>query len=173
VRPPKEITYTDELLADRTVHRRYSDGRQEWRRRGERGIVHWRDEHGGNGTDELLGQRIIKRIYPDGTVGYARDIGYGRTVWGGGEILMVNRTSFGGRLGTILAAVGAGALLGAVVAAPTFLTFEQEEALRQEALRAQQSSGSSGGDGGGDWDDSDDSDGFGDGDDGGDGGDFG
>jgi hypothetical protein len=106
MRPPKEITYTDELLADRTVHRRYSDGRQEWRHRGERGVVHWRDEHGGNGTDELLGQRIIRRSYPDGRVGYARDIGYGRTVWGGGEIIMVNRTSFGGRLGAIMAAVG-------------------------------------------------------------------
>jgi hypothetical protein len=164
---PQEISYTDELLADRTVHRRYSDGRQEWRRRGGSRFVQWRDERGGMGTDEQLGQRIIKRTYPDGSVGYAKDIGYGRTVWGGGEIIMVNRTSFGGRMGVILAAVGVGVLLGSVVAAPLAMSAAQEEALRQEAIRAQQqSSSSSGGDGGGggsgDFDDGDDSDGDGD-----------
>jgi hypothetical protein len=56
-----EIPYHDELLADRTVHRRYADGREEWRARSPSGVVTWRDNQGGAGTDEQLGKRIIKR----------------------------------------------------------------------------------------------------------------
>ncbi|MEV7679476.1 hypothetical protein AB0O64_13090 [Streptomyces sp. NPDC088341] len=143
---PRETPYRDELLADRSVHRRYEDGREEWRRRDGGTTVRWYDNQGGSGTDELLGQRIIKRRYADGTVTYGRDIGYGRTVWGQGETVMVNRTSFGGRMGVLLGGLGLAAL--AVTAAqypPVSLSPEEEEELRQQA----QSSSSGGGDGGG------------------------
>lgn len=103
MRARTEITYTDELLADRTVHRRYSDGRQEWRSRGPDGVVSWRDDRGSAGTDEPLGRHLIKRTYGDGRVVYGREAGYGRTLWGDGT-LTANRSSFGGRLGGILAA---------------------------------------------------------------------
>jgi hypothetical protein len=149
----REITYRDELLADRTVHRRYSDGREEWRTRGT-GVVTWRDNRGAAGTDEPLGRRLIKRTYRDGGVVYARDVGYGRTLWRDG-VLTVNRTSFGGRLGVILAAIAGGALLGgAMTLPPAELSAAEEEELRREAQA--QSSGDGGG-GGGDtsWDDDD------------------
>lgn len=162
----REITYTDELLADRTVHRRYSDGRQEWRSAGGGAsgrVVRWRDEGGRSGSDELLGRRIVKRVYDDGRASiYGREAGYGRTLWGDG-ILTVNRTSFGGRLGTVLGAVAAGVVIGGLTLPPAFLSAEEEEELRRQA-----EAGSSGGDGGGgsgddgygDW-----GDGSGDGDD--------
>ncbi|MGW2659121.1 hypothetical protein ACWC1D_36555, partial [Streptomyces sp. NPDC001478] len=95
--------------------------------------------------------------------GGARDIGYGRTVWGRGERVTVNRTSFGGRVGVLLAGLGVATL--AVTAAqlpPASLTPEEEEELRQQA-RDQSSSpgdGGDGGDGGGwdaDWDHGEDS----------------
>ncbi|MFJ7988702.1 hypothetical protein [Streptomyces sp. NPDC096351] len=147
---PEEIGYADELLADGTVHRRYEDGLEEWRRRapGRPHVVDWHDDRGGSGTDELLGDRIIKRSLADGTVTYARDIGYGRTLWGRGEQLLVNRSSFGGRMGVVLAGLGVASL--AVTAAqlpPLSLSPEQEEELRQQQAQAQQSGG--GGDGGG------------------------
>ncbi|MBW5485460.1 hypothetical protein [Streptomyces bambusae] len=153
---PEEIGYTDELLADASVHRRYDDGREEWRRRSDASagsrLVHWPDNQGASGTDELLGDRIIKRTLSDGTVVYARDIGYGRTLWGRGETVLVNRTSFGGRMGALLAGLGVAAL--AITAAqlpPLSMTPEEEEALRQRHAQNQaSSSGSSGGDGGGD-----------------------
>jgi hypothetical protein len=151
-----EIPYRDELLADRTVHRGYADGREEWRTR-DGGVVRWRDNRGRAGTDELLGQRIIKRTYADGGVVYARDVGYGRTLWRDGTVT-VNRTSFRGRFGMLLAAVAGSVVLGSMVPPPAEMTAAEEEALRQQ----QASSGSSGGggDGGGggysDWDDSDD-----------------
>ncbi|MGW7263352.1 hypothetical protein [Streptomyces sp. NPDC054842] len=154
---PREIGYTDELLADGSVHRTYEDGRQEWRRRGPGGVVDWHDDRGAAGTDELLGDRIVKRLLADGTVTYGRDIGYGRTLWGSGDTVMINRTSFGGRMGAILVGLGVTGL--AVTAAqlpPAHLTPEEEEELRQQA----QSSSASGGDGGGDdWDGGDWSDG--------------
>jgi hypothetical protein len=140
----REITYRDELLADRTVHRRYSDGREEWRTRGP-GVVTWRDNLGGSGTDEPLGRRLIKRTYGDGSVVYARDVGYGRTLWRDG-VLTVNRTSFGGRIGVILGAIAGGALLGAMTLPPAELTAAEEEELRQQAQAA---ASSGGGDGGG------------------------
>ncbi|RSS64047.1 hypothetical protein [Streptomyces sp. WAC06614] len=149
----QEIGYTDELLADASVHRRYEDGREEWRSRsGTAGssVVTWHDNRGAAGTDELLGDRIIKRTLSDGTVVYARDIGYGRTLWGRGETVLVNRSSFGGTMGALLAGLGLAAL--AVTAAqlpPESLTPEEEEALRQQA---QNQASSSGGDGGGGYD---------------------
>ncbi|MGW6741091.1 hypothetical protein ACWGDX_10180 [Streptomyces sp. NPDC055025] len=167
---PRETPYRDELLADRSVHRRYEDGREEWRRREGGTTVRWYDNQGGSGTDELLGQRIIKRSHADGTVTYGRDIGYGRTVWGQGETVMVNRTSFGGRMGVLLGGLGLAAL--AVTAAqypPVSLSPEEEEELRQQA---QSSSSSGGGDGGG-GDSGGDSDTGGTGDTGGDSGDGG
>lgn len=157
---PREVTYTDELLADHTVHRRYSDGRQEWRSREPTGVVHWRDDQERTGTDEPLGKRIIKRTHGDGTVRYGRDAGYGRTLWRDG-VVTVNRTSFGGRLGTILGAVAGGALLGTMVAPPDHLTVAEEEELRRQAQEQHASSSGGGGDGSGssgydDWDDDDD-----------------
>ena len=142
----RDVTFTDELLSDGSVHRRFSDGREEWRWRGQGTLVHWRDTAGGSGTDELLGGRIIKRTFGDGRVLYGRDQGYGRTAWGD-RTLTVNHTSFGGRAGAFLAAAGAGFALGAIVAPPLAMSQLEEEQLRQQ--QAQQSS-SSGGDGGGD-----------------------
>ncbi|GAA1166751.1 hypothetical protein GCM10009654_24590 [Streptomyces hebeiensis] len=155
---PREISYRDELLADGSVHRTYEDGegREEWRTRvpGTAG-VRWRDNRGASGTDELLGNRIIKRSHADGTVTYGRDIGYGRTVWGQGESVMLNRTSYGARMGVLLGTLGLATL--AVTAAhypPVSLTPEEEEELRQQAA-AQSSSG------GGDYQYGDDDDGSG------------
>ncbi|MFE6779777.1 hypothetical protein [Streptomyces sp. NPDC057702] len=144
---PRDIGYTDELLADDSVHRRYEDGRQEWRRRGDGGVVHWHDDRGATGTDELLGQRVIKRVDADGRVTYGRDIGYGRTLWGRGETVLVNRTSLGGRAGVALAALGvAGLAVTAAQLPPAHLTPAEEEALRQQ----QAAQGAGGGGGGGD-----------------------
>ncbi|MGW4897563.1 hypothetical protein ACWEQL_35730 [Kitasatospora sp. NPDC004240] len=166
---PPHIGYTDELLADGTVHRRYEDGRNEWRRRGADGIVHWHDNRERSGTDERLGTDLIKRRYADGTAEYARDIGYGRTVWARGELVTVNRTAFRGRLGTVLGALGVAAATAIAVSQfpPLELDEAEEEQLREQARAAQANSG--GGDGGGggggdaggpeyaddsDWDDS-------------------
>jgi hypothetical protein len=160
----REIQYTDELLSDRSVHRRFADGREEWRRRAGDQYVQWQDNSGRSGIDEALGGRIIKRTYSTGQVLYGRDQGYGRTAWGDGT-LTINRTSFGGRTGAILAAVGAGALLGAVVAPPLMMSPFEEDELRRQAQQQQSSSSGSGSDGGdgGDGGDShswhDDSDG--------------
>ncbi|MGW6917198.1 hypothetical protein ACWGB8_25695 [Kitasatospora sp. NPDC054939] len=184
---PRHLGYRDELLADGTVHRRYEDGRNEWRRRGADGLVHWHDNQERSGTDEPLGRDLVKRSHADGTVDYGRDIGYGRTVWARGELVTVNRTSFRGRLGVVLGALGvAGA--AAVLATqlpPLELSEDEEEELRRQARESQ--SGSGGGDsgGGGDAGGSDGTDGTGpdaeyasdsdwdDGDDGWDGDDFG
>ncbi|WP_327120696.1 hypothetical protein OG206_27480 [Streptomyces sp. NBC_01341] len=152
---PREIGYSDELLADGSVHRRYEDGRQEWRHRegSSRRLVRWHDSTNASGTDELLGERIIKRALADGTVTYGKDIGYGRTLWGRGETLMVNRTSFGGRAGAVLAGLGVATF--AITAAhlpPLSMSPEEEEALRQQS-QSSSSGGDSGGDPGtGDWD---------------------
>lgn len=143
---PREIGYTDELLADGSVHRSYEDGRQEWRRRGDGGVVHWNDDQGGTGTDELLGQRIIKRTLADGTVSYGRDIGYGRTVWQRGDVVMVNRTSFGGRVGAVLAAIGvAGLAVTAARLPPAHLSPQEEDELRRQQAASQAQASSNGG----------------------------
>jgi hypothetical protein len=139
----RRVGYRDELLADRSVQRSYSDGRREWRRR-VGGVVEWRDDRGRSGVDEPLGNRLVKRRHGDGSVVYGRELGYGRTAWGD-RALTVNETSMGGRVGAILAAVGAAGLLGAIVDPPDVLSAEEEEELRQQA---QQSAGSDGGD----WD---------------------
>ena len=151
-----ELTYRDELLADGTVHRTYADGREEWRTR-DGNVVRWRDNRGRAGTDELLGQRIIKRTYGDGSVVYARDVGYGRTLWRDGTVT-VNRTSFRGRLGLVLAAVTGGVVLGSMTPPPAEMTAAEEEELRRQAQDAGSGGGGGGGDGGGydDWDDGDD-----------------
>ncbi|ARQ68479.1 hypothetical protein [Streptomyces marincola] len=155
--PRREITYTDELLADRSVHRRYSDGRAEWRSRGTGRVVHWRDDRGAHGTDEPLGRDLVKRAYADGRVLYGREGGWGRTLWSDG-VLTVNRTSVGGRAGVAVAAVAGGVALGAIALPPAVLGADEEEALRREA-EAQVGAGG-GGDSGagedgdyGDWDD--------------------
>ncbi|MFD7639641.1 hypothetical protein ACFV4P_03215 [Kitasatospora sp. NPDC059795] len=180
---PPEITYSDELLADGTVHRRYSDGRSEWRIRGADGRIHWRDDRGDSGTDERLGRDLVKRIHADGHAGYGRDIGYGRTVWGQGRYVLVNRSSFPGRVGVVLGALGLGAGIAAAQYAPDLLSAAEEEELRRQAAeRARDSGGDGGGgdgsgsDGGGDGDEDggfddgfDDHDGFGTAGDGGDG----
>jgi hypothetical protein len=151
----RTVSFTDELLADGSVHRRYSDGREEWRRRGDDGIVHWRDSVGGTGTDEPLAERLIKRTYAaNGRTVYGRDQGYGRTAWGD-RTLTVNRTTFGGRMGVVLAAIGGGLLLGAIVAPPVMLSPVEEEQLRQQLAQQQQpprdsGSGTGGNGGGGD-----------------------
>lgn len=146
----REITYTDELLADGTVHRRYSHGRQEWRSR-PRGTdpVSWRDDEGGSGTDEPLGRRIVKRTYGDGRVLYGRDCGFGRTLWGDG-VLTVNRTVFPGRTGAaLLAAVAVGVPVGGWLAPPDSLSPEEEAELRREAEAQAAGGGGGGGESGG------------------------
>lgn len=130
--PRRTVTFTDELLADKSVHRRYSDGRQEWRRRQPDGSVQWTDSAGGSGTDERLADGIVKRTQAGGVVLFGREQGYGRTFWSDGT-LTINRSSFGGRLGRLLAALGAAALLGALVPPPQSLGAAEEEALRQKA----------------------------------------
>jgi hypothetical protein len=144
----RQITYTDELLSDDTVHRRYADGHEEWRRRTPAGTVSWQDSHGNSGTDEPLGRRLVKRTYRDGRVVYGREGGYGRTLWGDG-VLTANRTSFGGRLGAILAGMAGGALLTGMAMPPDMLTAAQEEELRTQALN--QSSGDGGWSGDSGW----------------------
>jgi hypothetical protein len=153
----REIDYTDTLLADGSAHRRFADGREEWRSRHHH-VVRWRDNQGYSGTDEPLGPKIVKRTLNTGQVLYGRELGYGRTVWGNGTLTR-NRTSFRGRMGALLAAVGAGALLGAVVAPPVALSLAEEEELRRQAQQAQSNSD---GDDGANWGD----DGSGDTDDG-------
>ncbi|WP_040796575.1 hypothetical protein [Nocardia higoensis] len=147
----RQLEYIDELLADGTVHRRYSDGREEWRTRGPGDLVSWRDSDGKTGADEPLGPRLIKRTHQSGVL-YGRECGYGRTLWGDG-VLTVNRSSFGGRLGAVLAGVAGGALLGALVMPPAQLSPEEEDELRRQV--ASSGSGSSAGDSGtyDDWDD--------------------
>jgi hypothetical protein len=157
----RQNTYTDELLADGTAHRRYADGRQEWRTRGPGHVVSWRDDRGLSGTDEPLGRALVKRTYRNGSFVYGREAGYGRTLWSDG-VLTVNRSSFGGRLGGILAAVAGGALLSGLIMPPSALTAAEEEDLRrQAAAQSSGSSDSSGGDYGG-WDDDAGDDGGGD-----------
>lgn len=126
-----QVSYVDGLLADGTVHRRYSDGRQEWRTRGPDGVVHWRDDAGRTGVDEALGHRLVKRTHAGGMTRYGREAGFGRTLWSDG-VLTVNRSKFGGRLGAILAAGAGAAVLGAIALPPQWLSPEDELALRAQ-----------------------------------------
>jgi hypothetical protein len=71
----RDVSYTDQLLSDGSVHRRFSDGREEWRWRGPGALVSWRDNGGASGTDESLGGRIVKRVYSDGRAVYGREQG--------------------------------------------------------------------------------------------------
>ncbi len=151
----RTIEYTDELLADQTVCRRYHDGRVEWRKRLDETKIEWRDNQSNSGVDELLGDSIIKRIDGTNTM-YAREQGYGRTLWSN-NLLTVNRTSFGGKVGGLLTAMGGAMLLGSLVIPPMMLGAQEEEQLRQQqALQQQQSSSSSSSGDGGSWDDSGD-----------------
>ncbi|MEP6924962.1 MAG: hypothetical protein ABI954_10900 [Pyrinomonadaceae bacterium] len=155
------IEYSDELLADQSVSRVYNNNRREWRTQTADGRVEWRDSAGASGVDELLGGGIIKRTVTGGQPVYGREQGYGRTLWSNG-FLTINRTSFSGRIGTALAAIGGAALIGGLVAPPLILSAQEEEQLRQQRAAQQQSGGdggSSGGDSGSgsDWDDGSDS----------------
>lgn len=139
------VEYRDELLADKSVSRVYTNNRREWRTLTADGRVQWRDSTGASGVDELLGDGIIKRTIAGSQPVYGREQGYGRTLWSN-NILTINRTSFGGRIGAVLATIGAAALLGSLVAPPLILSASEEEQLRVQQQRlAQQSSGDSGG----------------------------
>jgi hypothetical protein len=133
----REFPYTDQLLADRTVHRRYAAGREEWRTRSSNGMVTWRDNGGGHGTDEPLADRLIKRANADGSVLFGRDIGFGRTLWCNG-VMTVNRSSSGGRVGLLLAFAFGSLPVGLLPWPPDTMTAAQEEALRQQFQMQQQ-----------------------------------
>ncbi len=149
------IEYTDELLADKTVCRRYNNGRIEWRKRLDDTRIEWRDNQSQQGIDELLGDSIVKRTFGNNPPTYGREQGYGRTLWSN-NLMTVNKTNFGGKIGAILATVGGAFLLGSLVAPPMMLAAEQEAELRrQQALQQQQSAGSSSTDGSWDSDFSD------------------
>ncbi len=149
------ITFDDKLLPDGSVERTYSEGRIEWRRRLPDGSVEWHDNSGVRGVDQALGGGIIRRTFQTGRVIYGREQGHGRTAWSDGT-LTHNRTQFGGRMGSILAGLGAGVLLGELIAPPESLSLEEEEALRQAAEEQQRGAEQSGdfgdgGSGGGDF----------------------
>jgi hypothetical protein len=152
------IEYTDEVLADKTVCRRYNNGRIEWRTKVDETKIGWRDNQSIEGVDELLGDGIIKRIYSNQTV-YAREQGYGRTLWSN-NMLTVNKTNFSGKVGLILAGIGGAFLLGSLVAPPMMLGTEQEEEMRRQQALQQQQQSSTSSDSGGSWEsDFSDSDG--------------
>lgn len=140
------VRYRDELLPDQSVRRIYSNGVTEWRRRLPNGTVVWQDSRGQHGTDELLGEGIVKRV-ASGRVFYGKEQGYGRTAWmiDGRPMVTVNETSFGGRLGEMLAMVGLAGMMSAIVWPPLILSPEEEEQLRA-AAQQQGSIGSAGGD---------------------------
>lgn len=140
------VRYRDELLPDQSVRRIYSNGVTEWRRRLPDGTVAWQDSRGQQGIDELLGEGVVKRV-ANGRVFYGKEQGYGRTAWiiDGRPTVTINETSFGGRLGEMLAMVGLAGIMGAIVWPPLMLSPTEEEQLRI-AARQQSSTGSSGGD---------------------------
>lgn len=164
----KIIYYSDELLADNTVSRLYSNNNREWRKKSDDGRIEWHDSNGARGADELFGDGIVKRAFGDRQqiVIYGREQGYGRTLWSN-NILTVRRAASGKHAGEALAAVAGVALLYGLVAPPAALSAAEEEVLRQKRLQEQQAAGSnsSGGDSGataesewddgGDWGDAD------------------
>lgn len=141
--PYEVVRYRDELLPDKSVRRTYSNGVTEWRRRLPNGTVAWQDSRGQHGTDELLGKGFVKRI-ANGRVLYGKEQGYGRTAWiiDGRPTVMFNETSFGGRLGEMLAIIGFAGVMGAIVWPPLTMSPEEEEELR--AAMQQRHSSSSG-----------------------------
>lgn len=152
LRPPvqsyQRIEFWDVRMTDGGAHRRYSDGREEWRWPRGPVLVDWRANDGTSGTDEQLARRYLKRtVRRDGgdEVRWGRDIGYGRTVWSDWTMTQ-NRTSFEGRLGALLA-VAAVVTLAPTVPPPGPFPPEVEEELRREQARrtAGDGSGSSGG----------------------------
>lgn len=126
------MTFTDELLSDGGVHRRISDGVEEWRWRDPEGTVWWRDNQNRHGTDEPLRGGIVKRTYRDGHVLYGRDIGFGWTHWSD-RSLTLNVTDLPGGPVTLLVRVGPRALLGMLPAPPAFLDPRQERELRRSS----------------------------------------
>ncbi len=155
----RTITYTDELQSDNSVRRVYSTGRHEWRRKLPDGTIEWQDTEGNAGIDDLLGEGVIKRTFSTGQVVYGREQGYGRTAWNApsGEIFVTaNQSSFGGKVGAVLAGIGAGVLMGSLVPPPTDLTLAEEELLRQKQReQAQRDSSGNGDDGYDDYGDDD------------------
>lgn len=130
VRPQRVVRYTDETLADGTIYRRYEDGRAEWRTSEGPDLVRWKDNQGGEGVDERLADGLVKRTWTGGEVTWGREQGYGRTAWSGGQVVTVNSTNFGGRVGKILAAGGLAALATAVISPPDWVDAATETTLR-------------------------------------------
>lgn len=131
----KIITYCDKLLADKSVRRSYSDGRYEWRRRLPDGRVEWQDSTGHAGIDELLGEGVLKRSFTSGQIVYAREQGYGYTLWGGDEpLLTVNQSAFVGRVAQLLAEVQEQGGLATFVLPPERLNPAEEQQLRQRGV---------------------------------------
>jgi hypothetical protein len=128
----REVTFTDELLSDGGVYRRFSDGVEEWRWRDPEGTVWWRDNRGRHGTDEPLNSGIIKRTYRDGHVLYGRDVGFGWTHWSD-RSLTLNVTGLPRGTVTLLVRVGPRTLLGMLPAPPAFLDPTQEQELRRSS----------------------------------------
>jgi hypothetical protein len=113
----RRIPFSDDLLADGTVRRIYSDGRQEWRRHGFGGVVTWLDSAGRVGIDEPRANRVVLRLIAPNTMLYGRDAGFGRTAWSDG-VLTVNETSLKGLLIRVLAVIGAARLLPMILDPP-------------------------------------------------------
>jgi hypothetical protein len=126
----REVTFVDEVVSGGGVFRRYSDGVDEWRWRDPDGVVWWRDNRQRHGTDEPLRRGLVKRMLLDGHVMYGRDIGFGWTAWNDGRRTL-NVTGSPAGLATLLARVGAQALLNAVRPPPASLTPEEVERLRR------------------------------------------
>jgi hypothetical protein len=156
VRPTRTVRYTDEVLADGTIHRRYDDGRAEWRTRVDDVTVTWQDNGGWRGTDEKLGDRVVKRTLGDGRVIWGREQGFGRTAWDEG-IVTVNVSKLRGRAGWIAAAAGLALAAAAIVPARAL------SAAQERLVRGRRGGRGGGGRGHGDFD----LDEFGDDDDGG------
>lgn len=140
VRPEVVVTFTDERLADGTVHRRYDDGRVEWRTAAGPDRAEWRDASGATGFDERLGRGVVKRTLSSGEVSWGRDQGYGRTAWEGGRRVTLDVTRLGGRAGALLAAAAGAVLLGGVRPPPDALGAAEEEALREQRAQARETS---------------------------------
>ena len=147
----RKVSYQDELLADDSVRRLYSDGRVEWRRKSVSGNVTWEDDAGQTGMDELLGNGVVKRSIDGGDIIYGKEQGYGRTAWSDG-VLTINRSSFGGKVGGVLMGLGAGMLLGSIIAPPLMMSLEEEEFLRRQLQAQQEAQARNWSDSGGDFD---------------------
>lgn len=125
----REVSFTDEVLFDGAVYRRFSDGVEEWRWRDVEGAVWWRDNRDRHGTDEPLQGGLVKRTFRDGHVLYGRDIGFGWTHWSD-RSLTLNATGLPSGRVMLLVRIGPRALLGMLPDPPSFLDPAQERALR-------------------------------------------